>query len=297
MDAQSAPTEARVEKKWDSKDVKSIIGMGQFLARMKENFRGDELARKVYVDYGISESSINKLIRISKHPILSDPKNADRLPPSWAILYELRFLPDEMLKDKLNKDELRHINKYEVWKIRGVRAKAANKISALAAIATNQNITDYVRSGMALEGDGDGEIERVASTLKIGKRTYRNVRALLLLSERPELGEADRQSVLNALEKINRTRNVRKYYDELRPLIDKIWGDSRNKKYTNESSQKRVEAYLNSIFIIGMNSQRLLDQEIPYMSIADTDRAITELAEASRVIRKTAENLRRSKHE
>ncbi len=292
-------TENKIEKDWQ-KDARSIIAMGKFLEHMRENSKRPDLAKKIYADYGIGESSISRLIKIAKHPVLSNPEYAEKLPPSWAILYELRFLPDDLLLEKIQDGSLQRASKYDVWALRGVKVQRKNGPSknkgSQVRVPAHLSVVDFVRSGMEKEDEFNGDIETAARHIGLGAQTYRMIRALIILSERPELSVTDKEKVLSLMEKVNRTRNVRKYFGEAKPLMDQIWGNQRNKKFTEKDSQKRVEAYLNSVFLIGMSSQRLLDQEIPYMSISDTDRTIGELAEAGKTIRKVAENLRRLKH-
>jgi len=258
-----------------------------------------DLAKKVYADYGISHSSIDKIIRISEHPILSNPAYTDKLPSSWALLYEMRFLPDELLLEKLKNDELRKASKYTVWDWRGVKTKIregyndGNRVK----VPDNVSLAAYVNAGMQREEEFGGDITAVAKSLGIGNLTYRSVRAIILLSRHPDLSETDSKLVESLIDKINKTRNVREYYLKAKPLIEKIWGASRNKKLTGKNHQKRVDAYLDSVFLLGMSAQKLSDMERPYMSVEDTDKIIGELSEAGTVIRKLAETLRRSKND
>lgn len=280
-----------------SESARSIIEMGKKLEQMKPTLDRKELGKKVYVEFGMKDSSIDKLIKIAQHPILSNPEYVDRLPPSWAILYELKFLPDEFLLDKL-KGDLSRITKYQVWEWRGVKAKGSGDPKSTGGhvrVPDNISLVAYVNVGIQKEPEFDGDIEAAAKCLGIGSATYRQVRQIILLSQHPDLSNSDSDLVQSIIDKINKTRNVRPYYRKVKPLIEKIWGASRNKVLTGKNHSKRVEAYLNSVFLLGISAQRLADLERPYMSVEDTDKIIGELSEAGTIIRKLAETLRRSK--
>jgi hypothetical protein len=291
-------TPEAIKPKWNE-SARSIIEMGRNLQQMSKELDRDALTKKVNADFGIAASSINKIIRIATHPILSNPVHTDKLPNSWALLYEMRFLPDEVLLEKLKNGELRKASKYKVWDWRGIKTKGpvgyneGNRVK----IPDNVTLAAYVSAGMQREVDFGNDIPAVAKNLGIGDLTYRNVRAIILLSRHPDLSNADSELVQSLIDKINKTRNVREYYLKAKPLIEKIWGSGRNKVFSGKVSQKRVEAYLNSVFLLGVSAQRLSDMDRPYMSIEDADKAINELSEAGTIIRKVAEAIRRSKND
>lgn len=279
----------------------SIVAMGKKLEELKITMSGQELAKKVYADFGISGSSIEKIIKISHHPILSNPEYADKLPPAWGTLYELRFVPDEILLEKLANGEMESVSKYRAWEWRGVKTKrldaGAKNDGNRVRVPENVSLVAYVGLGMKKESEFDGNIEATAKCLGIGSATYRQVKQIILLSEHQDLSDNDKALVQSVIDKINKTRNVREYYLKVRPLIEKIWGVTRGAKTFDKLSAKRVEAYFNSVFLVGMSAQRLSDMERPYMSVEDTDKVIGELSDAGTIIRKLAETLRRSKHD
>lgn len=286
-----------MNEKW-SESAKSIIEMGKYLAELKPKLGPKELNKKARADYGISNSSVNKLIKLSQHPILSNPEYADKLPPAWGTLYELNFIPHDILLEKLGKNELATASKYQVWEWRGVKAKRSDSSSnqgGRVKVPDNISLVAYVNVGIQKEPEFNGDIEAAAECIGVGSATYRKIRQIILLSQHPDLSNSDSALVQSIIDKINKSRNIRPYYRKVKPLIDKIWGPSRNKKLTGKNHSKRVEVYLNSIFLLGISAQRLADMERPYMSVEDTDKSISELSEAGTIIRKLAETLRRSK--
>jgi len=282
--------------------VGSIVAMGKFLEEAKSHLDHQEFVKKAYADFGISESSNNKIIRISTHPILSNPEYADRLPSAWGTLYEMKFLPDELLLEKINNGEARYATKYKVWEWRGVKTKKPDGYipknpGPYVRVPDNISLAAYVSAGMNKEPEFNNSAEEVSKYLGIGTATYRQIRQVILLSRHPDLSDADEKFVQSLIDKINKTRNVREYYQKAKPLIEKIWGKTVGQPRTTKLHAKRVEAYLNSVFLLGVSAQRLADMEAPYMSVENTDKAIVELAEAGTIIRKTAEKLRRTKND
>lgn len=281
--------------------VETIIGMGQYLTKLKEQHSRDDIARMMKIDYNLGSASIDRLVNVAKHPILSNPENFDKLPNGWGTLYELRLLPDEILIEKMRDGSLKNINKYKIWEMRGVKTKDGPHLGknegARVRVPDNTSLVAYVAAGMQREEEFENDIEAVARMLGIGAWTYRQVRAIVLLSRHPDLSNADSEMVHGLIDKINKTRNVQSYYLKAKPLIERIWGTSRNKKFTGKNHAKRVENYLNSIFILGMSAQKMADLERPYMSVEDTDKAIGDLSEIGTTVRKIAEALRRSKNE
>lgn len=291
----------KIPDQWNETS-KSIIEMGKHLAELQPTMSSQELGRKVYADYGIKESSIGKLIKVAQHPILSNPEYADKLPPSWALLYEMKFLPDDLLLEKIKDGSARNASKYKVWEWRGVKVKRPDNYVAKNAgnkirVPDNVSLVAYVALGIKKEPEFNGDLVETAKCLGIGSWTYRQVRQMIMLSEHPDLSGGDGELVQTLLDKINKTRNVREYYLKAKPLIEKVWGVTRGKQLTSKLSTKRVEAYLNAVFLVGISAQRLADMERPYMSIEDTDKVIGELSDAGTVIRKLAETLRRSKND
>ena len=283
--------------------VETIVQMGHYLNKLKEENQNVNRAKLAVTDFAIDDSAANKVGKIAEHPILSNPENFAKLPASWGKLYELRFLPDDFLKQKLEEDAVLDASKYTIWEWRGVKKRGAPTLGERnnkVIIPDNVSLVAYVSAGMQKEQEFGGECgtaEEVAKILQIGVSTYRMIRSILILARRPELNPADRDLVHSVIDKINKTRNVRTHYEKVKPLIDKIWGSSQTKTLSNKLSQKRVDGYMNSVGILRDMCRAMYEREQPYLPSEDLDTAILDLTEASRIIRALAENLRRTKNE
>jgi hypothetical protein len=83
------------------KSVVGFIEAGQELIDAQANLNGPQFKEMVEEDLGISLRMAQMLMKIAKHPIISDAKHVSRLPPAWSTLYELTKVPTPRLEVKL----------------------------------------------------------------------------------------------------------------------------------------------------------------------------------------------------
>lgn len=289
----SAPT--KPNREWQE-SVTSIVEMGKYLDYLKNIMPNYDVEKIARVDFGIDQSTVRKVISLSKHPLFSKAEYADKLPLGWGTLYELKFLPEEFILQKLQeRGSLEHVSKYDIWGWRGVKTRSKGKNSNKVSISGEKSLIEYAREGMKTEINFNGDAIETAKNLGISAECYRNVRALILLEAREELTPTDREFVRDLMRKIDKTRNVRPYYQQARPLVDKIWGVGKGRGFMSKGAQKKIEVFRNAIVILSDTCERVSEMEQPYMSTEDIDQSITELTEASKIIRRIAENLRRAK--
>jgi hypothetical protein len=100
----------RIRTAWN-KQVASIIETGQLLIEAKQAlgfgnwvkmFSAHPLLPQNENRVPFGERTAEMLMEIARHPILSNPKFASDLPPSWATLYELTALPHDLLENFIN---------------------------------------------------------------------------------------------------------------------------------------------------------------------------------------------------
>lgn len=281
--------------------VQSIIEFGKYLALRKAALSKEEYRAMLRADFGIDKASGEKLSNIAEHPILSNPEYFDKLPISWAQLYELRFLPDDVLLNAIKSGSLRHTTKYQIWALRGVKINE-NRASNRVTVDGNQELISYVREGIKLanyssEESSNEKLTQVADGLGVGHHSFRMLRNIIIVSDREDLSQEDRNVINDVIRKVNKTRNVRTYYPEIKKIIDKIWGSNRNHTLTDKNAKKRVETFQNGVLILCETCDRIMELDQPHMADADIDPLIDRLFEARKVIAQVAENLRRAKNE
>lgn len=284
------------EPKWvgDWKDsVKSIIETGLLIARQREVLSTKEFRVWVVANIGLAHSAASKLIRVAQHPILSNPEYWDRLPAKWAFLYEVSYLTNDRILEIIQDGSIIASKKYQVWSARTDRSKfAISDPRSKVKTPDGVSIVDTVKVAMLRE-DNEGKLAKeIARDLGVSDLTYRYIKNLINAQGVEELSNGDRTAIEYALVEIERTKNVRRYYDKVRPILEKIWGPDSGEKNTR-AAQKRIEDFITAVTVIRTSCDRAGDLEVPYLSRADVEMALGELDEARKSISKLMGTIRR----
>jgi hypothetical protein len=80
-------------------DVANIIERGRVLMEAKDELPHGSFEMTVKRHFSMDQAQ--QLMKITRHPILSNADHGRHLPPSWRTLYELTKLPDAVLLAKL----------------------------------------------------------------------------------------------------------------------------------------------------------------------------------------------------
>ncbi len=81
--------------------VASFIDAGKELIEAKDDLEHGEFKEMVDQDLGISSRMAQMLMKVARHPVLSNAKHVSLLPPSWGTLYELAKVDDALLEAKI----------------------------------------------------------------------------------------------------------------------------------------------------------------------------------------------------
>jgi DUF3102 family protein len=81
--------------------VEGIIAAGRHLQEAKDKLEPGDFLKMIEADLPFGESTAERLMKIAKHPVLSNSAHAPLLPTSWSTLYELTKLPAKKLEAKL----------------------------------------------------------------------------------------------------------------------------------------------------------------------------------------------------
>lgn len=309
MNSETTQEEYRIPIDWQEGGIGAIIAVGRYLARKRQEVGHKAFRDVVERELGGSESSANKLMAIAAHPIISDPRYAEKLPQKWALLYELQLLPDDKLLAALQNGSLANVNKYDIWEMRGislekrdrrVRIKMApgegpvrrrgiqpllrDDVRAQIKVPQGMTLESFVRTGMELEKNEGVTAEEASRRIGIGTASYRSIRAIILLTDRADLAPADATAVAAAVREMNETNKFRGPYALVEPIIDKIWGKVRTGKLDSKSEQKRVDSFMNAVVILYDACSRVVNLEVPYLKGEDVERAIDQLVDARRAL-------------
>jgi transposase len=114
-------------------DIANIIERGRVLIEAKEELPHGSFEATVTRHFGMDVAQ--RLMKITRHSILSNADHDRHLPPSWQTLYELTKLPHDILLTKL-KDGSIH-PKMERKDARALRDEIEGKAEIVAAIKAN----------------------------------------------------------------------------------------------------------------------------------------------------------------
>jgi hypothetical protein len=91
---------AKITAAWQ-KSVESIIETGAWLIEAKGRVEhGDWLKLTKKLPFG--ERTVQRLMEIARHPVLSNPTHVSHLPPSWGTIHALTRLPEPVLIAKID---------------------------------------------------------------------------------------------------------------------------------------------------------------------------------------------------
>ena len=285
--------------------VPEIMAVSQRLHEMKASKMApnEAIRATALVEYGLSGTGVDKVSRIAKNEVLTDPKNWNRLPTSWANLYELSLIPEERLREIISKEDLSNITKFKIWKLRNktigsgrrnrVRSHSEITVRDMVAVPEGMDIANCCRQGMRLEDKGLNARE-AAKAIGMGQGSYQMVSSLIRLSEMDGLSPNDKTQIQEALYQINRTRNVRRYYEKVKHISDLVWGERPKSRKTSGAADKRLGAFQNTIEILSTACKKALERQIPYLPDQERARALQALHVARSDIGRLMSKLRRT---
>lgn len=268
--------------------AESIIAMGRYLKEIRDSLPQDEYASKVRLMIGIDVSAAKKLIKLAEHPIISNPLNFDRLPQRWALLTEAMYLPRDVLLRAISNGALIDATKYDIWKLYDKKTLTGARV----AVPKGMSLEELCRSGMAME-KGGLPAEGVAKKIGIGAHTYRMIRSVIMLTENKTLSDHDKAIAEAALKEMNRTKNVRRYYKNVKPIIDKMWGESRNMSFS-KIEQKRIDNFRKAVIIICDTCVQGGEMEVPPLPDKVRTEAYNKLTKTREAISKLRGKIRKA---
>ena len=77
--------------------VQGIIEVGKGIKEAKDDLPSGEFMTLIKFDLGMDMRKAKKLMRIARHPVLSNSAHGPNLPPEWKTLAILARLPGERL--------------------------------------------------------------------------------------------------------------------------------------------------------------------------------------------------------
>lgn len=270
---------------WRS-DIHKIMDLSRHLCAVRGAMTREGFNLYTREKMKLSGDTTNKVMKLSEHPILSDPKYADKLPVQWAKLYELSFLPDDTLVKIINDGTVHDLTKYQVWSLRGGKPKK-KRVSPRMFIPNPRglelpqgvSLTALVQQGIQAESELGLDLTQAADRIGVGRQSYRMIRQTILLSERSQLlTPKDAKIVSDALESMEKTHLIRSNYAKVVHLVKKVWGGGKpNQKMLGRKEKERRENFIDKIAALSSACERVVEIEIPYLSASDVSEALNNI--------------------
>ena len=158
-----------------------------------------------------------------------------------------------------------------------------------ADVPDGKTISGLVSEGLELERQG---VEREDVPKKIGltKWTYSKARDLVLLSRRDDLNAKDVAIVERALQEVDETRRVQVPWQQVRPIVERVWGKSGNR---HTSDKRRSRQFDNAISFVANACDSAVDIQIPHITEARADSAVKRLTEAQDALQQLKKRIRK----
>ena len=83
------------------RSVEGFIEVGRQLLEAKEKLAHGQFEPMVNDDLKMTRQTASRLMKIAKHPVISNGTHVHHLPPAWGTLYELTKVPTPRLEAKL----------------------------------------------------------------------------------------------------------------------------------------------------------------------------------------------------
>jgi len=149
----------------------------------------------------------------------------------------------------------------------------------LAVIPDGKILSELCAEGIEMEKDGLSP-EEAAANLQISRKVYRHGRDILLLANNPNLGAADKAKARAAVAAMDGTKRVFAAYDDVVPLIQKMWGAARGAPHDSRRLARLIENYMHAVVVFAEGAEQMQNLEVPYLSEMDRTRARDDLKRA-----------------
>jgi hypothetical protein len=160
------------------------------------------------------------------------------------------------------------------------------------------SISALIRKGIAL--DANNNSNDVAKTLGIGVLSYRQLRDIVLLSDRDDLSPDDAATVREALREVEETRRPAKVYQRIKPIVERVWkpGSTRAPPLRKATLKRRADIFVNAIEFIHGACERGPEIEIPqHLDAAQIAQSLELVNHAHAALRQLAKRIKRESKE
>lgn len=167
-----------------------------------------------------------------------------------------------------------------------LQARSGPRISIPEGMTAEQ----LCRRGMQIEADG-ANTEEAARQLGIGINTYRRMRDIVLLADKPELSGRDRATVDAALAMLNRSEQIGDAWALAQPVAERVWGAGRDTMQRQAREAQRVDRFEHALGIVLQSCAAAAELDLPYLPVDRFRRAVADLRMARRSLLELMERM------
>lgn len=142
----------------------------------------------------------------------------------------------------------------------------------------------FVREALKREKNGEDVFRSLNG---IGDNSYRKMREIVLIFDRPDLSPRDREAADRAMKILNDDRQLINSYPLIEHISQRIWGDG-NK--SDKIAQNRVDEFEKRIEILAHTCEAEI--EVPQLSLEQVKYAVERLEDSVKGLRRTINKLK-----
>jgi hypothetical protein len=240
-------------------------------------------------------SDYQKRVDIVRDELKADPARSDKILAgvsdlSKASVYRIRaameasgdipFIPQHMRKgvnDRKIGEKNGNVPDYD----------SGPRIKVPAGVA----LVDIIRAGMKIEIEQGRSVNDASAVVGVGRQSYREAKAVVLLSDLDSLTHQEKETVSKAMEIMKRERRTREAYALIKDIAAQVWGKAKS-GYTKKTANRVVGSFMGAITIITEACDHGRRLKVPNLS-ADEAMSITlQIMDAEKALKELRLNLK-----
>lgn len=166
----------------------------------------------------------------------------------------------------------------------GLKANGKGNHGAQVNLPKGMTAEELCRKGMALEESGHSG-DDVARSFGVAASTYRRMRDIVLLNDRNDLRPEDAEIAARALALLNETSMTREPYEMVFPIVERIWGATRNKRRSQTEAMRLSRFESAIVHVTDTCTMFAREVDVPYLSADQAKEAAGQLKEAEKKLR------------
>jgi len=150
-------------------------------------------------------------------------------------------------------------------------------------VPAGRTVADLCKEAIKAEEAGMSN-EDAAYSIGIGIKSYREARAIILLSERTDLSPEEAELTRKALEEMNETHRTSFAYKKISGLVERMWGKGAPR--SRRAAKLRTASFSHAMTIVMDACMAAPEIHVPLLSNEERASAVKQIEEAAANLRK-----------